>query len=68
MEFLDTNASVAGLCRRHNVTPNAFYALRERFIRRGKLGLVGSMKNGASRELEQESQPIDVAHTTTPMG
>ena len=32
MESLNTNILVAELCRKHNVTPNAFYGWREKFL------------------------------------
>lgn len=46
MESLNTNVSIAELCRKYNVTPNAFYGWKEKFIQAGKLGLSGSSKNG----------------------
>ena len=49
MESLNTNISVAELCRKHNVTPNAFYGWKEKFLEAGKLALAGSpSKNGAA--------------------
>ncbi|MGH2638987.1 MAG: transposase [Rhabdochlamydiaceae bacterium] len=41
------NISIAELCRKHNVTPNAFYGWKEKFLEAGKLALSssGSPKN-----------------------
>ena len=47
MESLNTNISMAELCRKHNVTPNAFYGWKEKFLEAGKLALSGSSKNGS---------------------
>lgn len=40
-ESVNTNISVAELCRNHNVTPDAFYDWNEKFMEAGKLALVG---------------------------
>ena len=59
MESLNTNISVAELCRKHNVTPNAFYGWKEKFLEAGKLALAGSsLKNGADGELEAENESL----------
>ena len=39
MESLNTNISMADLCRKHNVTPNAFYGWKDKFLGAGKLAL-----------------------------
>ena len=36
LEFLNTNTSVAEICRKYNVTPHTFYAWKERFVEGGK--------------------------------
>ncbi len=41
LESLNTSISVAELCRKHNVTPNAFYSWKEKFMEAGKLALSG---------------------------
>jgi transposase len=58
MESLNTNISLAELCRKHTVTPNAFYGWKEKFLEAGKLALAGSMKNGAGGELEAENENL----------
>ena len=58
MESLNTNISMAELCRKHNVTPNAFYDWKEKFIQAGKLGLTGSLKSNPSRELAEENERL----------
>jgi transposase len=58
MESLNTNISVAELCRKHNVTPNAFYGWKEKFLDAGKLGLTGSLKTGPSEELVRENESL----------
>jgi transposase-like protein len=59
MESLNTNISIAELCRKHNVTPNAFYGWKEKFLEAGKLALAGSSKNGAvGAELADEVESL----------
>ena len=60
MESLNTNISVAELCRKHNVTPNAFYGWKEEFLEAGKLALAGSSstKNGHADELVSENESL----------
>ncbi len=58
MESLNTNISVAELCRKHNVTPNAFYDWKEKFLEAGKLALAGSLKTGQSEELLAENENL----------
>ena len=58
MESLNTNISVAELCRKHNVTPNAFYGWKEKFLEAGRLALAGSVKNGAGAELANENESL----------
>ncbi len=53
-----TNISMAELCRKHNVTSNAFYDWKEKFIQAGKLGLAGSLKSNPSRELAEETERL----------
>ena len=50
------NISMAELCRKHNVTPNALYDWKEKFIQLGKLALEGSVKSDPSRELAEKNE------------
>jgi putative transposase len=61
MESLNTSISIAELCRKHNVTPNAFYGWKEKFLEAGKLGLSssGSPKNNhQNTELLNENERL----------
>lgn len=58
MESLNTNISMVELCRKHNVTPNAFYDWKEKFIQAGKLSLAGSLNSNPSRELAEENERL----------
>ena len=58
MESLNTNISVAELCRKHNVTPNAFYGWKDKFLGAGKLALAGSLKTGPGEELAAENENL----------
>ncbi len=53
VESLNTNISMAELCRKHNVTPNAFYGGKDKFLDAGKLALAGSFKQVLERSLLQ---------------
>lgn len=50
LESLNTNVSMAELCRKYGVGPNAFYSWREKFIQAGKLGLSGQLKDPAKEK------------------
>jgi transposase len=52
MESLNTNISIAELCRKYNVTPNAFYSWKEKFLQAGKLGLSSSSSTKGSADAE----------------
>ncbi len=62
LESLNTNISVAELCRKHNVTPNAFYGWKEKFLEAGKLALASSgnskNNNGPDQELTAENEKL----------
>jgi transposase len=58
MESLNTNISVAELCRKHNVTPNAFYGWKEKFLEAGRLALAGSLNNSPGGEFEAENESL----------
>lgn len=53
LESLNTNIAIAELCRKHNVTPNAFYSWKEKFMQGGKLALSGSLKDPANERDEE---------------
>jgi transposase len=50
---LNTNISLAELCRKYNVTPNACYLWKEKFMHGGKLALSGAL-NDPEKEKEAE--------------
>ena len=54
MESLNTSITTAELCRKHNVTPNAFYDWKEKFVQGGKAALAGALKTNPNKELEEE--------------
>jgi transposase-like protein len=61
LESLNTNISVAELCRKHNVTPNAFYGWKEKFLEAGKIALTRSSSynnNGPNQELTAENEKL----------
>ena len=60
LESLNTNISLAELCRKHNVTPNAFYGWKEKFVEAGKVALARSSRtNGTGHEeLEAENEKL----------
>jgi len=53
LESMNTNISLAELCRKYNLNPNVFYHWKEKFIEGGKLALSGALKDPA-REREAE--------------
>jgi len=58
MEALNTDITLAELCRKYNLNPNVFYQWKERFIEGGKMALSGSLRNNISRELEAENEHL----------
>jgi transposase-like protein len=54
LESLNTNITVAELCRKSNLTPVTFYSWREKFFHGGKLALSGQLRDPA-REMEAEN-------------
>lgn len=58
LESLNTNISIAELCRKHSVTPNAFYDWKEKFIAAGKLALSGSFKTSPDEQLKAEVESL----------
>ena len=53
LESMNTNISLAELCRKYSVNPNVFYHWKEKFMEGGKLALSGALKDPA-REKEAE--------------
>ncbi len=49
---------MAELCRKHNVTPNAFYGWKDKFLEVDKLALAGSLKNGPGEGVEAENESL----------
>ena len=60
LESLNTNISMAELCRKYNVTPVTFYAWKEKFVQGGKLALSGQLKDPA-KEKQAEIRPAEEA-------
>lgn len=55
LESLNTNITLAELCRKYAVNPAVFYNWREKFIQGGKLALAGALKDPAKeKEVENE--------------
>jgi transposase-like protein len=57
LESLNTNVSTAELCRKHGVSPPAFYSWKERFFQGGKLALSGQLRDPA-KEKEAENERL----------
>ena len=57
LESLNTNISVAELCRKHGVRPPAFYSWREKFFQGGKLALSGQLRDPV-KETEAENERL----------
>lgn len=47
MESMNTNITLAELCRKYNLNPGVFRYWKEKFMHAGKLGLSGSIKDPA---------------------
>jgi transposase len=60
MEALNTDITLAELCRKYSLNPNVFYQWKNRFVEGGKMALSGSLKNSSSsnRELEAEIERL----------
>lgn len=61
MESLNTNISLAELCRKYNLNPGVFRYWKERFVHSGKLGLSGSSAKDPVRDKEA-NEPAQEAH------
>ena len=57
LESLNTNITLAELCRKYAVSPGVFYQWREKFIDGGKLALSGALKDPA-KEKEAENERL----------
>jgi transposase len=57
LESLNTDVSIAELCRKHGVRPPAFYSWREKFVKGGKLALSGQLRDPA-KEKEAEIERL----------
>lgn len=57
LESLNTNVSVAELCRKHGVRPPSFYSWKEKFFQGGKLALSGQLRD-PSKEKEAENERL----------
>ncbi len=58
MEAMNTNITLAELCRKHSLNPNVFYQWKQEFIEGGKMALSGSLKNGANKDLQAENEHL----------
>jgi transposase len=56
MESLNTNVSMAELCRRHNVTPATVNGWKEKFFRGGKMALMGGLKDPKKEALDEKKE------------
>ncbi len=57
LESLNTNISIAELCRKHGVKPPTFYAWSEKFFQGGKLALSGQLRD-PFKEMEAENERL----------
>lgn len=57
MESLDTNISMAELCRKHNVTPGAVGGWKEKFVQGGKAALTGTLRD-PGRDVQEENERL----------
>jgi transposase-like protein len=57
LESLNTNITVAELCRKHGIRPPSFYSWREKFFRGGKLALTGQLRDPVG-EMEAENERL----------
>ena len=53
LESMNTNISLAELCRKYNLSPGVFYHWKEKFMQGGKLALAGQLRDPA-KEKEAE--------------
>ena len=60
LESMNTNISLAELCRKYNLSPGVFYQWKEKFMKGGKLALAGQLKDPA-KEKEAEINRLKVS-------
>jgi len=58
LESLNTNISIAELCRKHNVHPQTFYQWKEKFVEGGKASLCGKSNDSIYRNLQKENDSL----------
>ena len=58
MESLTTNITLAELCRKYNLKPNAFYSWKQKFMEAGRLALTGSGENNINKQLQSENERL----------
>ena len=59
VEYLSTNIGVAGICRKHGVSPTTFDNWRKRFMDAGKRELAGIGGNGRSDPAKAQAKEIE---------
>lgn len=58
LESLNTNISVAELCRKYNVSPPTFYQWKEKFVDGGKTSLNRTSKENVYMSLQKENESL----------
>ena len=58
MESLNTNISLAELCRKYNLNSNVFYHWKEKFLAGGKAALMSKGIKDANQELVAENERL----------
>ena len=56
MESLNTNISMAELCRKYNVTPNTVHDWKEKFVQGGKMALMGTLRDPGKESHEENER------------
>ena len=57
LESLNTNISIAELCRKHNIHLQTFYSWKEKFVEGGKAALAGK-PNNTCKILQKENEDL----------
>ena len=58
MESITTGISTAELCRKYNLSPNAFYLWKDRFLQAGKASFSRTSDGGVCRQLQSENESL----------
>lgn len=58
MESLNTNITLAELCRKYNLNSNVFYHWKEKFIEGGRTALMSKGVKDANQELLAENERL----------